>query len=51
MRYDHDEGLLYTDAPVRLVDAAGTFRGDGFRYHIRERRFRLLENVRVEQLQ
>jgi LPS export ABC transporter protein LptC len=51
VRYDHDEGLLYTDAPVRLVDAAGTFRGDGFRYHIRERRFRLLENVRVEQLQ
>ena len=50
VRYDHDEGLLYTDAPVRLVDAAGTFRGDGFRYHIRERRFRLLENVRVEQL-
>lgn len=50
VRYDHDEGLLYTDAPVRLVDAAGTFRGDGFRYHIHERRFRLLENVRVEQL-
>jgi LPS export ABC transporter protein LptC len=51
VRYDHEEGLLYTDAPVRLVDAAGTFRGDGFRYYIRERRFRLLENVRVEQLQ
>jgi LPS export ABC transporter protein LptC len=51
VRYDHDQGLLYTDAPVRLVDAAGTFRGDGFRYHIHERRFRLLENVRVEQLQ
>ena len=50
VRYDHDEGLLYTDAPVRLVDAAGTFRGDGFRYHVHERRFRLLENVRVEQL-
>ena len=51
VRYDHEEGVLYTDAPVRLVDAAGTFRGDGFRYHIRERRFRLLENVRVEQTQ
>ena len=50
VRYDHDEGLLYTDAPVRLVDAAGTFRGDGFRYHVHERRFKLLENVRVEQL-
>ena len=50
VRYDHDEGLLYTDAQVRLVDAAGTFRGDGFRYHVHERRFRLLENVRVEQL-
>ncbi len=51
VRYDHDEGLLYTDAPVRLVDAAGSFRGDGFRYHIRERRFRLLGNVRVEHIQ
>jgi hypothetical protein len=51
VRYDHDGGVLYTDAPVRMVDATGHFRGDGFRYHVRERRFQLLGNVRVEQAQ
>lgn len=51
VRYDHDEGVLYTDAPVRVVDATGHFRGDGFRYHVHERRFQLLGNVRVEQAQ
>jgi LPS export ABC transporter protein LptC len=51
VRYDHDEGVLYTDAPVRVLDATGSFRGDGFRYHTRERRFQLLGNVRVEQAQ
>jgi len=49
VRYDHAEGVLYTDAPVRVLDATGSFRGDGFRYHTRERRFQLLGNVRVEQ--
>jgi LPS export ABC transporter protein LptC len=49
VRYDHEAGLLYTDAPVRMVDATGSFRGDGFRYHVKERRFQLLGNVRVEQ--
>jgi LPS export ABC transporter protein LptC len=51
VRYDHDDGVLYTDAPVRVVDATGHFRGDGFRYHVHERRFQLLGNVRVEQAQ
>jgi len=32
---------------VVLEDGAGTYRGDGFRYHVRERRFELLGNVRV----
>ncbi len=49
VRYVHDEGLLYTDAPVHMVDEVGSFRGDGFRYHVHERRFELLGNVRVEQ--
>jgi len=49
VRYDHAEGVLFTDAPVRMLDTTGSFRGDGFRYHVRERRFRLLGNVRVEQ--
>lgn len=49
VRYEHERGLLYTDAPVVMEDATGSFRGDGFRYHVEERRFELLGNVRVEQ--
>jgi LPS export ABC transporter protein LptC len=49
VRYEHDNALLLSDAPVIMVDKAGTFRGDGFRYHITERRFELLGNVTVEQ--
>lgn len=51
VRYDHARGVLFSDAPVRMTDRSGSFRGDGFRYHVRERRFQLLGNVRVEQLQ
>jgi hypothetical protein len=32
-----------------MNDSHGSFRGNGFRYHVRERRFELLGNVRVEQ--
>lgn len=49
VRYDHANALLYTDAPVVIHDATGTFRGDGFRYHVKERRFRLMGNVSVVQ--
>jgi LPS export ABC transporter protein LptC len=49
VRYVHEDGLLYTDAPVSMTDSRGSFRGDGFRYHVHERRFELLGNVRVEQ--
>jgi lipopolysaccharide export system protein LptC len=49
VRYDHDKQLLYTDAPVSMQDATGSFRGDGFRYYLKERRFRLLGNVSLEQ--
>ena len=49
VRYSHEEGLLSTEAPVLMEDDNGSFRGDGFRYHVRERRFQLLGNVRVEQ--
>jgi len=51
VRYDHAKGLVYSDAPVRMVDDSGSFRGDGFRYHVRDQRFQLLGNVRVEQSQ
>ena len=47
VRYEAAGGLLYTDAPVVLQDDAGTYRGDGFRYHLSERRFELLGNVSV----
>jgi len=47
VRYETARGLLYTDAPVVLHDGAGTFRGDGFRYHVNQHRFELLGNVSV----
>jgi LPS export ABC transporter protein LptC len=47
VRYETARALLYTNAPVVLQDRAGTFRGDGFRYHIDEQRFELLGNVSV----
>jgi LPS export ABC transporter protein LptC len=49
VRYAHEAGLLFTDAPVEMHDRRGSFRGDGFRYHVHDRRFELLGNVRVEQ--
>ena len=49
VRYQHERGVLFTDAPVEMSDGSGSFRGDGFRYHVHERRFELLGNVRVEQ--
>jgi LPS export ABC transporter protein LptC len=47
VRYETARGLLYTDAPVVLRDGGGTYRGDGFRYHVNEQRFELLGNVSV----
>lgn len=49
VRYDHARALLYTDAPATMEDATGTFRGDGFRYLVKEGRFRLMGNVKVVQ--
>jgi LPS export ABC transporter protein LptC len=49
VRYDHAASLLLSDAPVTVVDATGTLQGDGFRYHVDERRFELLGNVTVVQ--
>jgi LPS export ABC transporter protein LptC len=51
VRYEHEQSMLYTDAPVVVRDKHGLFRGDGFRYFIDERRFELLGNVSVEQNQ
>ena len=49
VRYNHESSMLVTDAPVTVVDASGTLRGDGFRYYVDERRFELLGNVTVDQ--
>ena len=49
VKYDHASDLLYTDAPVTMVDGTGSFRGDGFRYNIAARSFKLLGNVTVVQ--
>ena len=49
VRYNHEQQLLYTDAPVMMQDDAGSFRGDGFRYYVKERRFRLIGNVSLVQ--
>jgi LPS export ABC transporter protein LptC len=49
VRYDHAQSLLYTDAPATMQDSTGSFRGDGFRYHLEDGRFRLTGNVKVVQ--
>jgi len=49
VRYEHASSLLETDAPVTVVESGITLRGEGFRYHIDERRFELLGNVVMEQ--
>jgi len=49
LRYHHDEGLVVAEVPVRIRDAAGTYRGGGFRYWVRENRFRLSGGATVVQ--
>ncbi len=49
VRYDSKRGLAYTEAPVEITDDSGTYRGVGFRYLVREKRFRLLGGASVEQ--
>lgn len=49
VRYSHEEGLLYTNAPVRIAEAGTTLEGGGFRYYVREDRFRLLGGATVVQ--
>lgn len=50
VRYDHARSMLSTEAPVVMNDKSGTFRGEGFRYYLEERRFELLGNVTVDQV-
>ncbi len=50
VKYDHDKGLLFTDAPVLISEDSITYRGGGFQYFVRERRFKLLGGASVVQL-
>ncbi|MGH0034781.1 MAG: LPS export ABC transporter periplasmic protein LptC [Myxococcota bacterium] len=50
VRYQHEQGLLYTDDSVLITEASGTsYRGGGFRYYVKERRFRLLGGATLVQ--
>jgi len=42
VRYDDAKGLAYTDAPVRVEEQGGIYKGGGFRYYVREQRFRFV---------
>lgn len=47
--YDEEKGVLYTDAPVLIVEQDGRYRGGGFRYFVDEQRFRLQGGATVVQ--
>lgn len=49
VQYDHETGLLFTDAPVLITEDAVTFRGGGFEYFVREHRFVLKGGASVVQ--
>ncbi len=51
LRYDHEKEQLYTDAPVVITESFGTYRGGGFRYDVRDRRFRLHSGASMVQNQ
>lgn len=47
LRYDHAQGLVVTESPVSIRDQAGTYRGGGFRYWVRENRFQLSKGASI----
>lgn len=47
VRYDPKKDVAFTDAPVEIEEATGSLHGGGFRYHVREGRFRLLGGATV----
>lgn len=51
VQYDHEQGLLFTNAPVLINEDAITYRGGGFQYYVRSKRFRLLGGASVVQEQ
>lgn len=49
LHYSHAQALITTNSPVVIEDETGTYRGGGFRYHVRENRFQLLRGATVVQ--
>jgi len=49
LHYSNGPGLVSTDSPVVIQDETGTYRGDGFRYYVRENRFQLRHAATVVQ--
>lgn len=49
LHYIRGQGLVTTDQPVVIKDETGTYRGGGFRYYVRENRFRLVGGAEVLQ--
>jgi len=47
VRFDQAQGLVYTDAPVKIEEAGGTYSGGGFRYTLQDQRFRLFGGASV----
>jgi len=47
VRYDHAEGVLFTDEPVLISESGTMLQGGGFRYFVSEDRFRLLGGAKV----
>lgn len=47
LHYDHEAGLVTTDAPVVIRDKSGTLRGGGFLYQVREGRLKLTGGATV----
>lgn len=47
LHYDHEAGLVATDAPVVIRDKSGTLRGGGFLYQVKEGRLKLTGGATV----
>jgi LPS export ABC transporter protein LptC len=47
LRYDHAQGVAFTDVPVTIYDHGRTLHGGGLRYHVRNGRLRLTSGASV----
>lgn len=49
LAYHRSEAVVTTDQPVLIQDSTGAYRGGGFRYFVRDNRFRLVGGAEVVQ--